>query len=442
MTASPDKGLTDPDPSQTGHTLPPNVAGIFQPKGIPVQCPNPACAKHHVVPASWAGKKGKCSCGTHILIPDGPASVTQPVHTPAPAPPKEEPATPHSHTDHTDGKTAHPEERAHHDAAAVKQVRVGCIGRGHAGKTALFRALSETLVGEFLPSGVHVDAGDPREVAQIIREAAETQRLLETAGLPPTLKTAPIHYYLFEGDKPRVVCRMREVIGQILTHTVPRSGAEQQQHYSGYLKSLLDTHVLWVMVPSQPPNPTVRDRKRYANDLRLATAYLREALRLRSAKHPVAVALVLSKVDTLFQDAEEARAILTDAVLMKGFGPIVNLIDKTPRVSDAVIIPITAFGFGNAVLRQQPVEPDGTAQRAPDEPFGEEPVWLLREGVGPQPYNLDTLFLWTVLFGLLNEVGHAEIEAETEIGEMCRTLREDLSAADPWLVTLKGGIEG
>src|SRR3954451_25299822 len=115
--------------------------------------------------------------------------------------------------------------------AAVEEVRAGCIGRGRAGKTALFRSLSEGPIGDFFPSGLHVDAGDPREVAQMIREAEETQRVLQTFGLPPTLEASQIRYYLYEGDEQRVVFKMREVIGQVLTHTLPNSAQEQQARY-------------------------------------------------------------------------------------------------------------------------------------------------------------------------------------------------------------------
>src|SRR5437764_10055879 len=86
----------------------------------------------------------------------------------------------------------------------VREVRVGCIGRGHAGKTSLFRAMGEGPVGDFFPSGLHVDVGDPREVARLIREAEETQRLLQASGLPPTLEASEIRYYLYDGDRRRV----------------------------------------------------------------------------------------------------------------------------------------------------------------------------------------------------------------------------------------------
>src|SRR5262249_1561974 len=109
---------------------------------------------------------------------------------------------------------------------------------------------------------------------------------------------------------------------------------------------------------------------------------------------------------------------------------------------DAVIVPVTTFGFGNAVLREEGAERQEAHPESEDEPFGAEPIWLLREGVSAQPYNLDTLFLWTLLFGLLNQAGHPVLEEDTDLGQLCRTLYEDLGARDPWLLPIKGGIAG
>jgi hypothetical protein len=322
----------------------------------------------------------------------------------------------------------------------VDEVRVGCIGRGHAGKTALLRTLGEGPVGDFFPSGLHVDAGDPREVAQMIREAEQTQRLLHSFGLPPTLEVSQIRYCLYDGAAPRVTYRFREVIGQVLSHTLPDSAADLQASFTQYLRSLVNAHVLWAVVPCSPPNPSARDRRRYANDLRITLAYLRESLRLRPAEQPVAVALVLSKIDVLFSDAEQARASLTDEVLRTCFGPLVHLIEQSALVSDAAIIPVSAFGFGNAVLREGRIEPGERSAESEEDPFGAEPIWLLREDVSAQPANLDTLFLWTLLYGVLEWAGHGIVEEGTDLGAICRTLDEDLSASDPWLLPLKGGI--
>src|SRR5262249_483222 len=141
----------------------------------------------------------------------------------------------------------------------------------------------------------------------MIHEAEESQRLLHQSGLPPTLVVSQNRYCVFEGDRPRVLCRLREVIGQILPHTLPEPDAQPQVRYAEYIRNLVNAHVLWVVVPCPPPDPGPRDRRRYANDLRITLAYLREALRLRTLKQPAAVALVLSKTDALFPTLEAAH---------------------------------------------------------------------------------------------------------------------------------------
>jgi len=322
----------------------------------------------------------------------------------------------------------------------VWEVRAGCIGRGHAGKTALFRALTEGPVGDFFPSGLHVDVGDPKEVAQLIREAEATQRILQASGLPPTLEAAQIRYYLYEGDQQRVIYKMREVIGQVLTHTLPGSASEQQTRYDEYLKSLVNTHVLCAVIPCPPPNPTPRDRRRYSNDLRITGAYLREALRLRTMEQPAAVALVLTKIDALFKDAAEARSALSDDVLRSALGPLVHLVEQSSHVAEAVILPVTAFGFGNAVLREQGTERAGAPPESAEEPFGAEPIWLLKEGALSEPYNLDTLVIWTLFFGLVHQDTQRGLEGSSQLAELARMLRDDLVTEDHWFLSVKSQL--
>jgi hypothetical protein len=433
-----------PADSRARHTTPGTDAtasenGGAHPTSIRVQCPNPACGKIHIVPHSYANKNGRCKCGTVLHVPSAgtprPGDLAPPVW--------EQPREGGARGATAEGTERVPrEEVALRKGAEVIEVHVGCIGRGNAGKTALLRALSEGPVGDFFPSGLHVDARDPREVAKMIREAEEAERLLHQFGLPPTLKASQIRYCLYDGAAQRVVYKLREVIGQVLTHTLPDSAPEQQARYTDYIRSLVDTHVLWAVVPCPPPDPGARDRRRYANDLHITLAYLREALRLRAREQPVAVALVLSKIDALFQDADEARRSLTDDVLRTSFGPLVHLIEQSPQVTDAVIIPVSSFGFGNAVLREDRAPREEIHPESEDEPFGSEPIWLLREGVSARPDNLDTLFIWTLLFGLLNDEGPGALEEDTELGLVCRTLCEDLDAIDPWFLPLTGGIAG
>jgi hypothetical protein len=378
---------------------------------IQVHCPNEDCGKKYTVAARYAGQRARCArCGTVTRIPR--------VGAVAPA----------KRTKRAGGR------RVVGARAAGREVRIGCIGRGHAGKTALFHALGDSLVGDFLPSGLHLDAADPREVARMIREIEDAQKLLRQSGLPPTLEVSQTRYCVYQGDKRRLVCRLREVIGQVLTHTLPNSEPELQARYADYLKNLVNAHVLWAVVPCPPAEPDARDRRRYANDLRIIMAYLREALRLRTLTPPAAVALVLSKTDALFPGPEEARAALTDDVLRQALGPLVQLIEQSDRVSDAVIVPVTAFGFGKAVRRDDVEERHGAPGSA-EEPFGDEPIWLLKEGESPAPYNLDTLLLWSLLMGLLNQSG-----SDSKADAICRMLRDDLEASEPWLVPVKGGV--
>lgn len=401
-------------------------------RSIRIQCPNPACRKVHVVDSRLARRKGRCPCGTLIPIPAAGAAAEQPQPAATPRP-KEGTGRATVLRGHEQRPVSPAQE-----GAAVAEVRIGCIGRGQAGKTVLFHCLAEHLVGDFFASGLHADGGDPREVARMIRENEEARRLLRRCGLPPTEQVSQTNCYLYDGDEQRVVYKLREVIGQILTHTLPDSAAQLQARYGEYLKSLVNTHLLWVMVPCPPANPTPDDRRRYANDLRITLAYLREGLRLRSLKQPAAVALVLSKVDTLFENAAEAQAALTDDVLLDALGPLVSLIEKSKRVSEAVIAPVTAFGFGKAVIREAPDEPEEKRSGAEDELLGAEPVWLLREGATAEPFNVNALFLWTLLAGLVHAVGPQVLEAESDLGALSRTLRGDLEGVDPWLVAVKG----
>ena len=389
---------------------------------IHVRCPNPECRREYIVPASRAGKRAHCAeCGERFLLP-APRPAREPKNPPEPRPPK---------------SASHPQPQAiPHPNAEGLEVRIGCIGRGHAGKTALFQALGDSLLGDYLPSGLQLDASDPREVAQMILEAEESQRLLHESGLPPTLEVTQNRYCVYDGDRWRVACRMREVIGQVLTHALPNSEPKLQTQYADYLKSLVNAHVLWVVIPCPPAEPAMQDRRRYSNDLRITLAYLRESLRLRSLKEPVAVALVLSKADALFATPQEARAALTDEVLHHALGPLVQLIQQSNRVSDAAAFPTTAFGFGKAVLREEGLdrhEAPGSSQ----ELFGDEPIWLLREGESPQPHNVGSLFLWSLLLGLMNQT---DLKPEGELDTLLRKLRDDLEASDPWLVPLKGGV--
>ena len=113
---------------------------------------------------------------------------------------------------------------------------------------------------------------------------------------------------------------------------------------------------------------------------------------------------------------------------------------RSSRVEDAAIIPVTAFGFGNAMQRKLRPHEDNRNDDTADHPFSDEPVWLLKDGAVMEPHNLSTLVLWTLLFGLLNQSVKDESDGAAEIAEVCRMLQEDLHSDEHWLAPIKGRL--
>ena len=62
-------------------------------------------------------------------------------------------------------------------------IRQENLGRGNVGKTALDWALSQTLVSNFLPSGLQLDMDDPLLVAQKLQQSRTIRRRLENMGV-------------------------------------------------------------------------------------------------------------------------------------------------------------------------------------------------------------------------------------------------------------------
>src|SRR5262245_33566044 len=114
--------------------------GGTNPASIRVQCPNPACGKTYTISRSVAKKNARCKCGTVFPIPS--AGTPRTAHPAPPAPEQPRGGVPRGAA--AEGTKRLPrEEVALREGSAVTEVQVGCIGRGHAGKTALLRALSE-----------------------------------------------------------------------------------------------------------------------------------------------------------------------------------------------------------------------------------------------------------------------------------------------------------
>lgn len=320
-------------------------------------------------------------------------------------------------------------------ARARRALRVvhGLVGRGHSGKTALLRFARRRMLQRNLPSGLEFDVDDPRKNTELVHEYRGTRQLLEVRGLPATQQVEDLNVELYEGERQVAVLDSREAIGQVYTTTTMASPSEQQEKYRDHVAHLADATVLWGVISVPPDGSSATDLARYEDDLLTTRSYLREALRSRPPGRSCAVALVITKIDTLFKSEAEARRRLTDEELLKAVRPIVNTLQASDKVSHAIVNPVSAFGFGNAIPMERSEGEGRTGPAAADEG---ELVWVLRPDALVEPFNVVPLIVFSLLAGMLN----TEVDADDaeDLGRICGLLRGDLQAINGWQVPVKG----
>jgi hypothetical protein len=319
-----------------------------------------------------------------------------------------------------------------HDPSPL-EVLLEKVGRGNSGKSTIEWALIRAIVSNFFPSGLQLDVGDPQQVAQMIQSSRIIRERLEQDPLLPTLEATPIRYTLFEGEKSRIHLSSHEVIGQILTATTPESPPEWQARFRQYMGRLSEADVLWAILPTPPAQATGADRERFEADLKLTTSYVRRALELRQDDRPVALAIVLAKLDTLFPTAQAASEGLSDESLRFDLSPLVTLATMSDKVHEAAIIPTAAFGFGAAIRK-----PDAaTGSPADSTKQAEEGQWLLEPGTHVVPFNLGRLTTWTLFHGMARKFVDVDSEQGQSLIRVRRLLRDDLDRIDGWSVVVK-----
>jgi hypothetical protein len=155
---------------------------------------------------------------------------------------------------------------------------------------------------------------------------------------------------------------------------------------------------------------------------------------------PVAVAIVLNKVDCLFDDEDAARAALSDEVLLEALKPLVRAVQMSEKVVHAAILPTSMFGFGRAVACQRnestggfDVEDiDGEAEPVDSAPWpqtarGHEAAYVAAEGASIEPYNLKPLAVWSLLAGAAGYKDLAGPSALKELAGLKQLTTLDLS---------------
>ncbi len=324
----------------------------------------------------------------------------------------------------------------HGDQPRVLRIPHGSMGRGHAGKTVLLRAARRRSLQRELQSGLRFDVDDPRKTVDLLKEYRATRELLERRGLPATQEAEELTIELYAGDRKLAVLQSRESVGQVYSSTTT-APAEQQERYRQHAEHNAHASVLWVVLSVPAAGSSRRALGRYEDDLLTMGSYLRESLRSRTPERAAAVAIVITKLDTLADSADEVRQLWTNQEAVRVVGPLVSLLRDSENVGWAIINPVSAFGFGSAELLEVP---DGDSRPNADE---DEPEWVLRpdalvEPYGGEPYGVVPLIAWSFLAGMLTQEVSAEEGAEW--AAVCRMLRGDLEALDGWQIPVKGGF--
>ena len=81
MKGSRENRSSRPVGSRAGHTTPKadptaRESGGARDALISTRCPNPACGKTYTIPSSYAGKNGRCKCGSVFPIPNTSAALS------------------------------------------------------------------------------------------------------------------------------------------------------------------------------------------------------------------------------------------------------------------------------------------------------------------------------------------------------------------------------
>ena len=339
--------------------------------------------------------------------------------------------------------------------ATTRQLKIVPIARSNAGKTAVSVAELMTVEGQCFPSGLlyrgpNLISNNDRfnRGVNLIKQARQGRML-------STMATIETETGLFAGDAQPVNVTKLDVIGQLLTETGSDSESTELDQFHQLIGHFIDGDILQVMIPVLPTEPNDAGRARFEKDLRDATSILHEAL-VKGRKKNRTVCIVPTKLDALFEDAKSAIESLSDQALLAMYEPLVNVIRASNSVTQAAIIPTSAFGFGTELKPAQRSprlkKPDTSVQPFTAQFSSSDEIVARRRvrGGAPQlnrkyhgddeaigilkgeltPFNIDTLVIYSLLAGIrnLNDPNLATVQCQ---------LAKDLQAVNGWILTVK-----
>lgn len=298
-------------------------------------------------------------------------------------------------------------------------IHVVPVGRGHQGKTSVVNVIPRVL--DTLQSGNRIGYDSLLKLNEALARVRQTEQDLSRDGLPPTLERSFRTLGLFVDEHEFQRLELSDEIGQPFTDTTPDSSPEALARYRNYMAATAAADVLWLMV-SLPPTPLTTSLGLFRDDLARYECWLSETVRKREGQRPVSVAVVVTKIDTLFPSPEAVRAQFTPSwVLDDLLRSLVSVIRKGVKhgcIARAAAIPVSAFGFGNSTALTK--EPQSGARY---EEYEEE--YLLAKSKSLDPFNVLTLLAWSFLASVSRR-------REKKYQQVARQLETDLSACGDW----------
>lgn len=303
------------------------------------------------------------------------------------------------------------------------QLNVVPVGRGHAGKTNLINGIPRVL--DTLPSGIRLGYNDLKLLNEALGQVRRTELDLIRGGLPPTLERSYRTVGLFFEELEQLSLQISDEIGQPITNTTPDSPQEQIQRFEEYVNAAAKADVLWVTT-SLPLTDSSQSLGLFRDDLARYQCWLSESIKKRSAKNPVAVAIVLTKLDAVFNSEEDAsRQMTEDWLVNKTLKPLVDVVRQGKKrgcVSKGAVIPVSAFGFGNSKRVSKTSEASAAYEDLEEE-------FALGEEAGLNPFNVLTLMVWSFYAAISARQGVLPRKIE-------EALDSDLSSDAHWIVQI------
>jgi hypothetical protein len=301
-------------------------------------------------------------------------------------------------------------------AATPPTLRIGLVGPWRGGKSELIDQACLELSRPLQCPRLALTVEDPTLLNGLLQK--RRRREVKIAHRPRVSTVRPCDYplTLLEAGRPRLRLKLRDPIGQLVQFTTPAAPTDLRHLCDAYQSHLATVDVLWLVLPCPSREERPDEMQAFLDAVQTTRAYVQAALEQRSVEHPLALAVVLSRIDARYDSAAAARERLPHEVIA-GLTRLLQPLLGHPRLGEVVLVPVSAWGFGR-----------GTMQREPGL------TWTLRQT--PRPFNVTGLLLWSMAAGLGYQPVPGSAAEAGEWARLHRLLNDELARGAHWIVPI------